>query len=363
MDCLALTPDAAFARADRILQLLGPHPHWWQNPAWVRFAALAGVRIPGDPDAVAARVRATAESLRALHGWGSWTHAPLCELIAAQLVARGEGPEQAEVLAAEAERARRMCRDEHLPHGGVFEVMAIVLLGEGAPGGAVLARLVQRQHAIYREMKRHHWWLTGAHDLPACAVLAQLPRQPEDIAVDLYALEQLLRRARIARGAHLDAALHILLLSDAGVAGASERFTALEQAIARTRLGVGPIGYESVAMLCLLDLEPGLVVNTVLVALERLERHEHALNEEAMLDLAADLTVSALASQDRRLCGKGASGDPACWRELCARQRAAAALLACHGSTALDLIAVLIRRGGRLCTLGGWSRLRLARRA
>jgi hypothetical protein len=338
MDCLALTPDAAFVRADRLQHLLCPHPHWWQNPAWVRFAALAAVRIPGDADALAARIRATADALRKIHGWGNWSHAPLCDLVAAQLAARGEGPERAADLAAEYDRARLVLRAEHLPHGGVFEAMAIVLLGEGAPGGTVLTRLVQRQHDIYRAMKRHHWWLTGAHDLPACAVLALLPRQPEEIAGELVALEQVLRRARIARGAHLEAALHLLPLAEAGVDAVAERFAELERAIRQTRIAAGPIGYEAVAMLCLLDLEPGLVVNTALVALKRLEAIEPVLCEEAMLDLAADLTVSALASQDRRLRGQGAAGEPGRYRALCARQRAAATLLACHGSTALDLI-------------------------
>ena len=64
-----------------------------------------------------------------------------------------------------------MFRDARLRRGGIYETMAILVLRIARDKKPVTADVVERFRAIYEEMKRHHWWLTGPNDFPACAML------------------------------------------------------------------------------------------------------------------------------------------------------------------------------------------------
>ena len=71
---------------------------------------------------------------------------------------------------AEVDRVRGLFRTAGLARGGSYEVMAVLIL-RGHEKAPVRTAEIDRLQALYAEMKKHHWWLTGVADLPACAML------------------------------------------------------------------------------------------------------------------------------------------------------------------------------------------------
>lgn len=97
----------------------------WFDPGAMRFAASAAVLMPGEPQAIAARIRVIADGMKARSHWWEMMHSQLRYVIASMEALTGDDP-----MAFDRERHRLsdIFRRRHIPHGHIYEIMAIVLL-------------------------------------------------------------------------------------------------------------------------------------------------------------------------------------------------------------------------------------------
>ena len=135
---------------------------------------------------------------------------------------------------AEVDRVRGMFREARLSRGGSYEVMAVLILL--APNrGPCRAGDVARFQAIYEEMQKHHWWLTGVADFPACAILVGQEGSPEAIGQEIEAIYQELHAAGFKKGDPLQTAANLLYLGREKSLVVASRFHALAEAFTSAR--------------------------------------------------------------------------------------------------------------------------------
>ena len=283
------TPPTAdvLERFTALYRALSANGDWRDQPAWLRFAAHAAILSPLEPSQTAARIRTAADRLRRDARWFSDLSSPLRFVIAALLVQDGVDPAQfGEELARDHERFRVA----GVRHGGCFETLAIAIMRHLARGPIPAERIVALK-AMYDELKRHHWWLTGPDDLPACACLAGLgyPAAATAAAIDSHYRQ--LQAAGLIRGNHLLACAQLLALGDRQPEAAVARVTGLVREFARQGDSVWHEDYDAVALLSLLDQEPALIVARFEELHGGIARLVPQLFGQADFNLATDLTV------------------------------------------------------------------------
>jgi hypothetical protein len=323
-------PAATYDRFQRIYRALTAcDPRWWTDAAWLRFAAQAAVLVPGGPEEVAERIHVIADGLRAHAPWWSALQSPLRYVIAALAVQSGDDPKAFE---AEIQRLQELYRALHIRRGDIHEIVSMVLLRIGAHRQPVGVERVRRFHELYRQLKSRHWWLTGPHDLSACAVLIDLPGTPEAIGELVEHLYGALRSEGFARGFHLETAAHILALADEPVDAAIARFRNLSKHMTVAVGSHGPISYDAVAVLSLLRVPMERVVLTALALRQELGSLRPVLHDQIQIDITADLTFLSLVGEDVRLVDQ----DPAVLRRIIECGQKAAVIVACFGATSND---------------------------
>ena len=95
----------------------------------------------------------------------------------------------------------------------MYETIAILILrmlAEQRPIGPVV---IDRFQAIFEEMKRRHWWLTGPDDFPACALLTGREEPAKQIGEVIESIYTALRGVGCASGNALQTAANILYLA------------------------------------------------------------------------------------------------------------------------------------------------------
>ena len=293
-------PDAdVLMRFAALHQGLSANGDWRDQPAWLRFAAHTAMLCPLEPAETAIRIRTAADRLRRDARWYSDLSSPLRFVVAALLVQDGVDPAQfGEELARDHERFRVA----GVRHGGRFETMAIAILRHLARGPIPGEHIVALK-AIYDELKRHHWWLTGPDDLPACACLVGLGHPAAATAAIVERHYQQLQAAGLVRGNHLLICAQLLALGERQPEAAAERFTALVGEFARQGDSLWHEDYDAVALLSLLDQAPALIVERFEELRRGVVRLTPVLVGQADFNLAADLTLLDLVH-------RGADGGP-----------------------------------------------------
>jgi hypothetical protein len=333
MDPIDAIPEAPFERFQAIYGELAVARHAWEHPAWLRFAAQAAVAAPGDPRAVAAAIGRLAATFHADAGWADALRSPLRFVVAAMLVQAGDA---AAAFEAELARARQLFREEGLAPGGIHGIVAIVLLRLAGGLGPIGRERVERLRAVYLQLEGRHWWLTGLHDLPACAALCGLPGTPEELGALVEEHHRLLREDGAAGGAPLQQAAHLLPLLRLPAQQAVRRYRALARRFASHGAPPWPGDHQALAVLAFLDHDAEAVVARALDTYRRLEALRPPLPHQALMDLAADLAFLDLVHHDRRrLHPDDATARGALERTL-RDQQAAAAVIACSGASAID---------------------------
>lgn len=284
------------ARFSAIYNALRRTGDWRDRPAWLRFAAQVGVCCPLDPTDVAARIRSAADVLRGAGGWFSDLSAPWRFVLAALLVQDGiDARTFAQGLAADHELFRAV----GLRPGGMYESMAIGILRH-LDSGRLEPRQVDRVRQLYEGLKRHHWWLTGPDDLPACACLTAIAGPAEAIVERIEDHHLRLRQCGFTLGNHLLHAACLLALPDLPPGAAVSRFVALAEAFKAQASSIWHEDYDAVALLCLLDHEADLVVSRMRETIGALVTQEPSIQGQATFNLAAELVVLDLSRCDRR---------------------------------------------------------------
>lgn len=282
-------------RFSAIYAALRVNGDWRDRPAWLRFAAQIVVRCPLDPTDIAKRIRTAADILRKHAGWFSDLSSPWRFVLAALLVQDGI---DVEVFAAGLSGDHDLFRRAGLRHGGMYETMAIAILRH-LNAGSLDHHAIDQLQQLYTGLKRHHWWLAGPDDMPACACLTAVKSPP---GLTVLRIEDNLTRLRgsgFTLGNHLLHAACLLALPDLPEGAAATRFTALATAFNTIDGKLWHEDYDAVALLCLLDHHPKLIVQRVREYIDALLKQEPALQGQATFNLAADFTLLDLARCDR----------------------------------------------------------------
>lgn len=224
----------------------GAQPHHRGFPLPLVALSLSTCRGRG----VGALVQATRAGEAAIArrlAWHSALSSQLNLVIVAQLVRRGV---DAESFYDEFLRVRGLFRAGRVRRDEPREAMATLLLREVASGGEVTGDEVDRLRAIYEALKGHHWFLTGADDLPACALLVAEAGTPAAIADGVEAIYEALQGVGLSPGDPLQRVAMNLYLGPRE--GACDRIAALRRAFGEVEQPLRPLEYPGLSLLGLL---------------------------------------------------------------------------------------------------------------
>jgi hypothetical protein len=210
---------------------------------------------------VADAIRSVAADISERQGWFGELKSPLRFIVSAMLV-RNE--DSADGFLDEVRRTRAMFREAKLRRGGIYETMAILVLRIAGDKKPITIDAVIRFQAIYEEMKRHHWWLTGPDDFPACAILVSQPESPDQIGAGIETIYQRLNAVGFKSGDPLQTAANLLYLARLNPLEIADRYRALADSFRTRGARIWQNEYDELAILSFLKHRAALVVDRVL---------------------------------------------------------------------------------------------------
>lgn len=264
----------------------------------LRFAALGLVCAPGDPHEVSTRLFEVADELRKGAGWFGSLNGPVRYCVAATLLRRGE---RAADFTREVERVRGLFKEAGLSRGSAYEVLAILILSEDAPGQRVTASQVQRMAAVHTAMKKDHGLLTGVDDYPACAILSAGKQEASQIEARVERFYKGLADLKFQRGNQLQSVSHMLFFSPAPDDVALRRFRGLYDAFQGQGLHMNQGDYDEVGFLTFLSQDAGSVVERVLSDRRTIRMERPQPTKQEGFNLACNTCFMALAPLDEKL--------------------------------------------------------------
>ena len=281
-----------------ILAAMAPERETWLDEFWLRIAANVAVLAPDEPARVAERIRHIAAALQAQAKWYQDLGSPLRFTIAALLI---QHHIKLKDFLGEHARLGDMLHAAGLRTSGFHHTMTVLIMlisPESIHPGMLE---VERVIAVYHDMKRFHWWLTGPEDLPACAALAQCRGSAAEVVSRTEACYLLLHEAGLSQGDHLQTAANLLPLTGLDADAAVGRYRALKTRIEAQAHPLVPVDYEAIAVLSLLDHDPQVVVDRLLAVRQELDLLQPEVMGSANLIVAADLTCLDLLRFDRAM--------------------------------------------------------------
>jgi hypothetical protein len=283
-------------RYREILASLRTESESWSDSFWLRIAAHTAVMCPDPADQLAHRIRELATVLRDRTDWYRSLASPVRFEVAAMLI---QHHIQINDFLGECTRASELFHEVGLRHGGFAETMAVLILHMAQGHRSLTLLEVDRIKAIYDRMKGFHWWLTGPHDLPACAALALCPGTAEVVAALAEAAFQDLYDGNLAKGRHLQTAANLLPVTGLHRGEAMDRYRALKTAL-ETRDGMlAEECYDALVVLTLLEQPAEMVCARVCAIEAELDLLQPGLSGSANFLIAADLTCLDLVRYDR----------------------------------------------------------------
>jgi hypothetical protein len=269
----------------------------------LRLAAVTLITTPGDAAALVSRVRTCDRELGEHFGWLTDVDDSVRLVLAAALVRANE---TAATFVQALEQGRALMRAAKMRRGGVYEVLAMLVLRRVIGGGAIEAAHVERLQAIYTEMKRHRWFLTGPEDLTACAMLVGRRGTPEEIGEHCEAIYRRLAEApKTWGGDPLQTAANVLALVELAPDEAASRFLDVATALRDRGIKVRQAEYDEVAVLSFVPRSADRVAQTVVELRAQLVASLAALSGEFATSLAANLAFVRLLSDDEGIAALG----------------------------------------------------------
>jgi hypothetical protein len=224
---------------------------WTTDLNMLRFAAL--ILTASDHPGLGAGLEEAARRLLKRAGTFGALNSPVRYAVAAMLLRRG-----LDIDAAydRIEAVRSLFRQEKLKRGGIFEVLAALMLTLQAGEREVDVWTIRRMKEILERWKKDHAFLTGADDYPMAALHAARGAPPEVVGHRVEEFYQALRRERLARGNQLQLVSHLLAVTELGAIDAAKRFTELRRALKQAGIRTYESQYDEIAMLVMLGGEP-----------------------------------------------------------------------------------------------------------
>ena len=228
---------------------------------WLRFAASAAVLRPESPEHIAALIRRTAKVLDDNTPWYESLSNAIRFAIAAILVQTHDSP-------CDFIRAHRhissMLRQADLRTGGAHETIAVAILRMNADKRVIHHQDLTRFKAIYEEMKKFHWWLTGPDDFPAAAALNHLHGSAREVINQSEAMYQYLCDAGLEAGDGLQSAANLLPLLDMNPGDAVTKLIELRTLLKAEAGDQIPYHYDSLLPLIMLEQDPAHIMEMTL---------------------------------------------------------------------------------------------------
>lgn len=291
-------PTDPLRRFVRLYDALNRDRGFWGDASSLRFAAMAAVTCPGEPADIARSLRATADEIKELSGWFGALRSPLRFIVSALLLLSGDS---ARAFFVEVERVREIFRRYGLRRGGIYETMAILILRQQQGLTPVPDGAVERFRALYEEMKRHHWWLTGPDDFPACAILVGEDGTAEDIGRGIETLYQALRGRGFSTGDPLQTAANILYLAHADPDSLADRYHRLAEGFRSVGVSIWQSDYDELAILSFLDHPASRIIDQVLDHRREMESLRPRPDRSLTFNLAAGIAFLELVQLDADL--------------------------------------------------------------
>jgi hypothetical protein len=292
-------PADPLARFEELYAALARSGSWLADKAPLRLASVCLLTTPGDATRLAASMRRCDAALHASLGWLTWLPSPMRLLLAAQILKHSDSPV---AFVAEVERVRGLFRAVELRGGVLHEGLAVLVLRRLNAGGRISTDQVARLRDIFVAMKRHHWFLTRAEDLSACAMLVARPEAPVEICESAHQIYCVLRgRTGLRAGDKLQTTANLLCLAGLRPGAISERYVELLATFRATGLVVPAAQYDALALLCLLARPIDRIVATVVRFLEHMRGRSFWVGKDENLSLAMGLAFIQLAGQESAL--------------------------------------------------------------
>ena len=284
-------------RYTEIYNALNTTRRWWEGAFHFRFAVLPLTLSRGPAQSIAESIQSIAETMKRSAGWFGALHSSLRFVIASILLREGDDPA---AFIGEVERVRGLFRTHALPRGGLYEIIAILVMRSHRR--PILDLDVIRFKAMYDEMKRRHWWLTGAGDFPHCAVFATLEERPSEVGKRVDHLYELLLAADCTRGDPLQRVSHLLYLNPKPDGDVVARFAKLRDAFRAAGTKIYVSDWDELALLTYPDQPVSTIVQETLRARDAMLELKPAVNRWIAFTLGSSLTFL-------KLCGLGAPAD------------------------------------------------------
>ncbi len=291
-------PDNPLARFEDLYEALNADRRWWRDASSLRFAAVAALTCPGSPTTVATAIRRISKNIAAESGMFGRLDSGLRFIVASMMLAHGD---TARGFLSAVKRARKLFREAGLRRAGVFETMAILILRMQAKQAPITEKTIRRFKALYEEMKRHHWWLTGPDDFPACAILTGQEESPVRIGETIEGFYQALGSHGFSKGDPLQTAANILYLSQLDARKAARRYRDLADGFRGNKVAIWQSDYDELAILTFLDHPASRIVEHVLRNREAMKAIRPQPDRSLTFNLAASITFLELVRVDRNL--------------------------------------------------------------
>ncbi len=234
-------------------------------------------------------------SLKEASPWNLDMGSHLRFVVAATLYHHGDS---AKAFMREVARVRKMFRKERLPRTLAFELIAVLILRIQNDGGAISPNTVRRLREIFDEMKRHHRWITGADDLPACAILTGQQGTPKDLVDKTEVIYGELRHHKFQKGNPLQTTANVLSLARSTPRELADRAVRLKDEFKQNGVRIAQGDYDELAILCFLELRADRIVDTVLSKREELKKIRPKIDRATTFNLAAAMTFIELAGRE-----------------------------------------------------------------
>ncbi|MHC5019267.1 MAG: DUF4003 family protein [Planctomycetota bacterium] len=291
-------PEDVWGRFHALYGELNRERGWFEDAASLRFAAVTALTCHGDPADVAAGIRDRAAVLKKAAGWFGELKSSVRFIVAAMLMQRFV---TVEAFLEELEHARVLFRAAKLRKGYIYEVLAILIL-QLQSGGRQLDRAdVERFQALYEEMKRYHWWLTGPDDFPACAILTGRPGHPSDIGREIEEIYQALKAKGFKTGDPLQTAANLLYLANLPADMAAQRYKGLADAFRGADVAIWQCDYDELAILSFINHSIDRIVERTLDYRARLGALKPKPDHIMSFNLGASLAFLDLVRLDENL--------------------------------------------------------------
>jgi len=291
-------PEDPLKRFQDIYDALNADRSWWDDASSLRFSAITALTCPGEPADIAGAIRDMADDLRREAGWFSSLPSQMRFVVGAMLVLHQD---TAADFLREVDRVREWFRAVRLRRGYAYEMMSVLILRIQAEKQPIQQATVERLKAIYDQMKRYHWWLTGSDDLPACAILTGQKETPEHIGLAVEKIYRAIDERGFAKGNPLQTAANILYLAPLDSENIASRFADLANEFRAASVSIWQSDYDELAILSFLDHPALRIVDRVLQHRKAMEELRPRPDRSLTFNLASSITFLELFQLDQDL--------------------------------------------------------------